>query len=376
MKLKKILKKIVYWLFRIALLFGIFLILVVNFYPSFGGNPNKESMNKMKSVPNYKDGKFSNIEKVKEDFSWDDYKKMFGKMIKGNPNRKPNKSLPVLKWNKSELEALKKEETTAVWYGHSTFFLKMNGKNILIDPMFGDYPAPVPYIINKRFIDTLPIAIADLPTIDVILLSHDHYDHLDYGSIKKLKNKTKQFIVPLGVGGHLEKWGVPKSKITELYWHESIKVDDIVFTATPAQHFSGRGLRDKMATLWSSWVITGQHNIFFSGDSGYFNGFKEIGEKYGPFDVCMMECGQYDELWADIHMFPEQTVQAHIDVKGDMLIPIHWGGFALATHDWDGPIKRLSKVSKEKNINLATPIIGEKIIIGGNQQFSDWWKDK
>lgn len=374
--IKKKLGVVLKWFLRIVLLFAILVVLVVNFYPSFGGKPSEISISEMEKALNYKNGKFTNLQEVKEDFSWDDYKKMFRKMIKGNPNKKPKQSLPVVKWTKEQLKELKNEETTAVWYGHSTFYLKMNGKNILIDPMFGDYPAPVPYIINKRFNYELPIAIADLPAIDVVLLSHDHYDHLDYGSIKKIKDKTKQFIVPLGVGGHLEKWGVAKEKITELYWHESLKVNDVLFTATPAQHFSGRGLTDKMATLWSSWVITGKHNIYFSGDSGYFDGFKKIGETYGPFDVTMMECGQYDELWDDIHMFPEQTAQAHLDVKGNMLIPIHWGGFTLANHDWNNPIKRLAKTCKEKNINLATPIIGEKINIGGNQQFSDWWKNE
>ncbi len=374
MKLKRILKKMLYITIGIILLLTIATIIFVNHYPSFGGKPTGKRLEQMLSSPNNVEGKFTNIYPVKKDYGWEFSKKMIKKQLKGNPNRKPSNPLPFIKWSKEEVESIPDSATTAIWYGHSAFYLKMNGKNILLDPMFGDYPSPIPYTLNKRFNDTIPIAISDLPTIDIIILSHDHYDHLDYNSILKLKDKTKQFIVPLGVGAHLEKWGVDKTKITELYWYENIKVDDITVICTPAQHFSGRGLTDKFRTLWSSWVIDGKHKIFFSGDSGYFDEFKKIGEKYGPFDACMMECGQYDELWDDIHMFPEQTAQAHIDLKGNMLIPIHWGGFTLTTHDWNDPIKRLSKICKQKNINLATPIIGEKITIGKKQEFSSWWE--
>ncbi|NJB72671.1 L-ascorbate metabolism protein UlaG (beta-lactamase superfamily) [Saonia flava] len=367
-------KKILVRLISGFLMLGLITVLFVNFHPVFGGESKGEILEKMKETPNYSNGKFTNLYPTKNDFSWDDYKKIFGKMFKGNPNKKPSKSLPVIKWDKSQLDELRDSETSLVWYGHSAFYLKMNGKNILIDPMFGDYPSPVPYIMPKRFNDTLPIAIEDLPEIDIIIFSHDHYDHLDYGSIKRLKGKTKKFIVPLGLGAHLKKWGVEESKISELYWEDSITVADITFTCTPAQHFSGRGLLDKMSTLWCSWVIDGKHKLFFSGDSGYFEGFKKIGKEHGPFDVCMMECGQYDELWKDIHMMPEETAQAHLDLKGNMLIPIHWGGFTLSNHDWDDPVQRLYKASMEKNINLSTPIIGEKIIVGKEQQFSDWWK--
>lgn len=374
MKLKRILKKMLYIITGTILILTIIVVAVVNHYASFGGKPTGYRLERMLNSPNNNEGVFSNLSPVNKDYGWEFTKKMIKKQLKGNPHRKPIKSLPFIKWSKEEVQNLNDSITTVVWYGHSAFYLKMNGKNILLDPMFGDYPSPIPYTLNKRFNDTLPIAISDLPIIDVILLSHDHYDHLDYGSILELKNKTKQFIVPLGVGAHLEKWGVDASKITELNWYEDVTIDEMTFSCTPAQHFSGRGITDKFRTLWCSWVIDGKHKIFFSGDSGYFDEFKKIGEKYGPFDVCMIECGQYDKLWDDIHMFPEQTAQAHIDLKGNMLIPIHWGGFTLATHDWNDPIIRLSKVCKQKDINLATPIIGEKITIGRKQEFSSWWK--
>ena len=373
MKIKKVLKKMLYSILGVLALLTLTIVVLVNFLPSFGAKPSGERLEKIKNSEQYKVDKFSNSGNVKEDFTFEEYRKIFAKMFKGNPKSAPEHALPFQKWTKDEVDNLQDSTATAVWYGHSSFYLKMNGKNILIDPMFGDYPAPLPYLTKKRYNDTLPIAIADLPQIDVIILSHDHYDHLDYNSILELKDKTKRFLVPLGVGSHLESWGVDKNKIIELDWWENQTIDDITFRCTPSQHFSGRGLTDKQSTLWSSWVIEGKQKIYFSGDSGYFDGFKEIGAKYGPFDVCLMECGQYDELWPDIHMFPEQTGQAHLDLKGKTLIPIHWGGFTLANHNWDDSIKRLVAFSEENNIDLATPQIGEPILIGKQQAFSKWW---
>lgn len=375
MNLKKIAKYMSILFMGIIGVFILLTILVVNFYPSFGEKPSGKRLELINSFPNASEGKFHNQQKIKETFSWEDYRKIIQKMMKGNPNRTPKHSIPVLKWTKEKVADLNDTITTAVWYGHSAFYLKMNEKNILLDPMFGDYPSPLPYLVNKRFNDTLPISIQDLPVIDIIIFSHDHYDHLDYGSVLQLKEKTKLFIVPIGLGSHLEKWGVEPSKIKELYWYQTITVDELTFTCTPSQHFSGRGVGDKMCTLWSSWVIKGKHNIYFSGDSGYFDEFKTIGDKYGPFDVCLMECGQYDPMWKDIHMFPEETAQAHLDLQGKLLIPIHWGGFTLSLHDWDDPVKRLEKVCVEKQIQMATPKIGEPILIGKKQEFTSWWKD-
>lgn len=375
MRTKRNFKKVLYLLGGIICLFTIAAVVVVNHYPPLGGNSTGKRLARMRNSVHHKDEIYENLNPVNKDYGWEFMKKMLRKQLKGNPNRKPTKSLPVKRWNKEAVQNLSDSITTAVWYGHSAFYLKMNGKNILLDPMFGKYTTPVPFDKSSRFNDTLPIAIKDLPIIDVIVLSHDHYDHLDYGSILQLKDKTRQFIVPLGVGAHLERWGVDASKITELDWYEEVVIDDLTFSCTPAQHFSGRSLNDKFRTLWCSWVIAGKHKIYFSGDSGYFSEFKTIGEKYGPFDVCLMECGQYDELWHDIHMYPEQTAQAYLDLKGKMLIPIHWGAFTLATHDWDDPILQLEEICRKENIHLATPMIGEEIMIGKKQEFSTWWKE-
>lgn len=372
--MKRLFKKIFYGLLFTALLLILILVLFVNFHPVFGESPSDKIVSRMKEIPNYVDGRFTNLNSIKENFGWSDYQKMFAKRFKGNPNRMPDHSLPVTTWTKEEVTNLQDTATTAIWYGHSAFYLHMDGKNILLDPMFGDYPSPVPFFIEKRYNDTLPISIDNLPRIDVVVFSHDHYDHLDYGSVLKLKDKAEHFVVPLGVGAHLERWGVSKENITELYWGENVVLAGINFTCTPAQHFSGRGLSDKMKTLWASWVIQGsKHNLFFSGDSGYFDGFKTIGNKYGPFDLCMMECGQYDSLWKDIHMMPEETAQAHLDLKGKTLVPIHWGAFTLAMHDWNDSVIRLSRAATAKGIELATPQIGEAIVVGKTKHLSKWW---
>jgi len=351
-------------------------ILFIKFYPSFGGKMEGERLAQAQQKPNHSGKRFENLEPTKVDFTWSDYKKMIAKMFKGNPNTTPKDSLPSQVWQKEQVAAINDSLVTAIWYGHSAVYLKMNGLNILIDPMFGDFPAPAPYLVGRRYRYKFPIAIEDLPEIDVIVFSHDHYDHLDYGSVLKLKEKTKMFLVPLGLGAHLERWGVAKEKFQEFYWNESKEIGGVTFTCTPSQHFSGRGTSDKMHTLWASWVIDGDKKIFFSGDSGYFSGFKKIGEQHGPFDFSFIECGQYDSLWHDIHMMPEETSLAASDLNTDVFMPIHWAGFTLATHQWNDPAIRASQKASELGLKMITPIIGQEISIGDTtaSYSADWWR--
>jgi len=212
--------------------------------------------------------------------------------------------------------------------------------------------------------------------IDAVLLSHDHYDHLDYGSIVKLRNKVKHFFVPLGVGAHLARWGVDPTKISEHDWWDEVQFEGLTLASTPARHFSGRSLKDRDTTLWCSWVIVGpEARVFFSGDSGYGPHFAEIGEKYGPFDLTLIECGQYDARWAAIHMLPEESVQAHLDVQGKVMMIVHWAAFTLGLHDWTDPVERVSKAAEAQNIRFSTPKIGETVIIGAAEYpASIWWK--
>ncbi|MCR8632079.1 MBL fold metallo-hydrolase [Paenibacillus radicis (ex Xue et al. 2023)] len=258
------------------------------------------------------------------------------------------------------------------WFGHSAFLLEIESKRLLFDPMLG---TRIPWAGAKRYSKNLPLQPEDFPAIDAIILSHDHYDHLDYSSIRKLNDKTRQFIVPLGVGRHLIKWGVAPEKISEHQWYEELVIDGLTLACMPARHFSGRGLFNRNSTLWCSWVIVGRETrVYFSGDSGYGPHFKEIGETYGPFDLTMMECGQYDERWL-IHMKPEETVQAHLDLRGQLLIPIHWGAFTLAFHLWTDPIERVTKAASAQKVIIATPKIGETVVIASKEiPTSTWWK--
>ncbi len=246
---------------------------------------------------------------------------------------------------------------------------------VLIDPMLGRVPAPLPILGRNRYSKQLPIEIEDMPEIDVVVMSHDHYDHLDYGSIKRLIHKTKRWVVCLGVARHLERWGVPPANITELDWGENVRINDVTFTCTPARHFSGRGFWDRFHSLWSSWVIaSAQARIFFNADSGYGPHFAEIGQKYGPFDLALVECGQYNAKWQSIHMMPEESVQAAIDLRAAVAMPIHWAAFTLALHPWFEPVERFAAEAKRLALNIATPRIGEPLVIGATMPTNSWWK--
>ncbi|MCK0189188.1 MBL fold metallo-hydrolase [Arenibacter sp. F20364] len=358
--------------FLLVILIGV---LFLYLSPEFGGKLTTEQKAVYAKSPNYSNGKFMNKSRVKLDMGMRDMGKSLAGYFRQSPSTKPSKNIPVEKLDSLEIVQYQ-DSTRLIWFGHSAFLLQMNNKTVLIDPMFGKVPAPHPVLGSNRFSKELPIDVEKLPRIDAVIISHDHYDHLDYGSIQKLKDKVNMFYTPLGVGVHLQKWGIDKERIVELDWWEEIVHDDLIFRCTPAQHFSGRGLTDRANTLWSSWVIQSERdNIFFSGDSGYGSHFKEIGDKYGPFDFAMIECGQYNEMWPDIHMFPEQTAQAGLDVRAKQIMPIHWGAFKLAMHPWTEPVERVSDKAKELNLEVLTPRIGEPINLNRLELTStQWWK--
>ena len=344
----------------------------VNVSPEFGGKPSEESLKRFNKSANFLNGTFRNLQKTVQstDFKLSTIPQFF---TNGN-NKVPSIKLPSKKITKSFFND-KSQQPRITWFGHSAVFVEMENQNIFIDPMLGDVPSPHPWLGSSRFNKELPISIDSLPNIDVVLISHDHYDHLDYGSIKKLKNKVEQFYVPLGIKAHLVSWGIDENKVKEFDWWESISLNGIEFVSTPARHFSGRGVTNRNSTLWCSWVLKSEStSIFFSGDSGYGEHFKEIGDKYGPFDFSMMECGQYNEQWSQIHMLPEETIQASIDVQSKLTMPIHWGAFKLALHSWDDPIKRATKAAEELKVNITTPILGESIVLKTNEYpLEKWW---
>lgn len=352
-------------------------VLFINLSPQFGGVASKQQQELFSKSKHYKDGKFLNNGGVKMEMSFKDSFKAMWILFKSNSNAKPNKNIAVQKIDSITI-ANYNSKTRFIWFGHSTFLLQIKGKNLLIDPMFGDVPAPNPLLGNKRFSNKLPIEIEKLPSIDAVLITHDHYDHLDYESIQKLKSKVNMFYTPLGIGIHLLKWGVEKERIIELDWWQEIKFDELTIRCTPAQHFSGRGISDREKTLWCSWIIqSDEENLFFSGDSGYASHFKEIGDQYGPFDFAFMECGQYNNLWPLVHMLPEETAQAGLDIKAKKMMPIHWGAFKLASHSWTDPVERISKKAKELNVDLVIPKIGEIVEIGLNnsEEIYPWWRN-
>lgn len=352
--------------------------LFINLSPEFGGSINQLQKMRYEKSENYNNGKFVNEEKVNLDMSLTEMGKSIIKYINPPKNTSPNKEIAVEKLDSLKI-ATYKGKTRLIWFGHSTFLMQTNTKNILIDPMFGITPAPHPTLGSKRFSTELPIEIEQLPNIDAVLISHDHYDHLDYGSIQLLKNKVGIFYTPLGVGTHLMAWGIEEKRIIELDWWQEQEFEGLKFACTPAQHFSGRGLTNRSSTLWCSWVIQSEtESIFFSGDSGYGPHFKEIGNQYGPFDFAMLECGQYNEMWSEIHMFPEETVQAGIDVKAKKIMPIHWGAFKLAMHNWAEPVERIIKKANSENVNLIVPKIGEIILLDSNTttKTSNWWEEE
>ena len=359
----------------------------INFSPQFGAKTTGVNYERIKSSKNFKNGKFRNIEKTAI-MTKMDLTSLFKYFIKGNTV--PNFTIPIEKSYSiksddldttvvnNNLDSYKQKSNVKVtWFGHSALLLEVNNRKILLDPMLGKIPAPHPWLGSKRFNEELPMKIEDIPQIDAVLISHDHYDHLDYWSITKIKDKVKMFYVPLGIAAHLKSWGVDESRIIELDWWEEAEFQELTFVSTPSRHFSGRGLFNKDSTLWCSWVIKNENTkIFFSGDGGYSKTFKEIGEKFGPFDLTLLECGQYDEGWSEIHMMPEETVQAHIDLRGKLLMPIHWGAFKLSIHPWQEPVERLLLKANPLKVKITTPMIGEPITLGKSVPSSKWWKNK
>ncbi len=286
----------------------------------------------------------------------------------------PQDSIPVHTVTPAQLQALPADANHVIRLGHSSHLLKLQGQYWLIDPVFGERVSPFSFIGPKRFHPT-PLPLQDLPPIAGLVLSHDHYDHLDEPTIKFLLGKVERYFVPLAVGARLRDMGVEPERIVELDWWQQEQHAGVQVTATPSQHFSGRTLSDRNSTLWASWVLqTGGQRIYYSGDTGYFPGFKAIGEKFGPMDIALMENGAYDAYWPSVHMTPEETIQAFTDVRGQVLYSVHNSTFALAMHGWREPMDRLAALAQQQGIQLATPEIGEVLTVGQPRNNKRWWE--
>jgi L-ascorbate metabolism protein UlaG (beta-lactamase superfamily) len=339
-----------------------------NFYGS--GDVNME---KIESSSNYIDGTFRNKIEWEQPGIFDWLGTLSDFLFMDN-DRKPKVKLPFQMVDFSKFTDTFENQINVTWIGHSSILLNIDGYRIVIDPLFERKHT---FIGPSRYNGKVPLNINDIPAVDLVLITHNHYDHLNKKSIQSLKHKTKQFIVPLGVRELLNQWKVPKEKIIEADWWNEFQIDqNLIISFTPTQHFSGRGLFDRNKALWGSYVIkTQNHSVYFSGDSGYFDGFKDIGEKYGPFDITFLECGAYNSKWHHVHMYPEETVKAHIDLKGKLLHPIHWGTFDLSLHSWYDPMIRIAKAADSEDVKLITPIVGETIIVNENLVTSRWWEE-
>ena len=342
--------------------------------PKFGSKPHGGRMQLIEASANYRNGQFqnqSNTPQLTEGASFGSVLKEF--MFVKKPRKKPAQTLPSVKTN---LKELRKEEDVLVWMGHSSYFMQVDGKAILVDPVLSGSASPLSFT-TKSFAGADIYTPDDIPEIDFLFITHDHWDHLDYNTIKKLQPKITTIITGLGTAAHLERWGFNAANIIEKDWNETTGIaGGFTVTVTPARHFSGRTFTRNKAT-WASFVLqTPAHKIFIGGDSGYDAHFKNIGSLHGPFDLAILECGQYDKSWKYIHMMPEETVQAAQDLQAKKLLPVHWGKFSLANHAWDEPAERVSKAAAASNMPLLTPMIGEQVNINdAAQPFAPWWKN-
>ncbi|WP_297418005.1 MBL fold metallo-hydrolase [Clostridium sp.] len=362
------------YLFSFLVLLCVGIVLFINLNPVFGGSPSKEQKEFYKHYDNYVNERFVNETQTSINMSLPNFLSMLKDSIIHIKDRNPVGKIPV---SVVDWEKIKNEKNSLTWFGHSAFLLSIDNKKILIDPMLTQIPSPVSFIGSRRYKYTHEMLhiIEEMIPIDAVLITHDHYDHLDYKSIVKLESKVSHFFVPLGVSPHLIRWGVPKDKITELNWWDEAEFKGLTIASTPSKHFSGRGIFNRDTTLWGGLAVLGKATrVYISGDGGYEKHFKNIGDKYGPFNITLIEGSQYDRRWPWVHMKPEEAVQAHLDVKGKNML-MHWGAFTLAFHSWKEPIERAIKKAKKSEVNLIVPQIGKTVSLDSelNIPFNAWW---
>ncbi len=366
------------WVLGLLVVLVLVAVLYLQYAPRIGADPEGPRLQRIQASPNQVDGKFQNLVPTSMDLPLG---KMFGlavEMLKGGQGREPVDTIPTVPFDRQAWEQLPDSGYALAWFGHSSLLLKVDGVTFLLDPVFGERASNVTFAGPKRFNYSTYMSVEALPKVDVVLLSHDHYDHLDYPTILALvkapQAKDARYIMPLGVGCHLERWGVAPEAIQEYDRWESTEVAGVRLTLAPTRHFSGRGLTNRSTTLWGSWVIEGRDSkVYFGADSGYSPTFKEVGEKFGPFDLALLECGAYNTDWEQIHMLPEQTAQAAVDVRARVLMPIHWAKFSLALHPWKEPIERLTAAAPGVGIELLTPRLGRILYRPSPRDSEVWW---
>ncbi|WP_441249668.1 MBL fold metallo-hydrolase [Kitasatospora sp. McL0602] len=339
---------------------------------AFGRRPDGRSA-RIRNSPQYRDGVFHNapseLARPAEHPEID--RSTVRRMLFDREGRTPTAPVPVVRPGPPAGPA---EGVEIVWYGHASALVEIEGSRVLLDPIWSDRCSPSAHVGPKR-LHPVPVELEELPQVDAVLISHDHYDHLDMATVKRLTtSQSAPFAVPLGIGGHLRRWGVPEHRIIELDWDETCTLGELTLTLTSAHHFSGRSTT-RNTTLWGSWVIAGPtRKVYYTGDSGYFEGYAAIGEKHGPFDAALVQIGAYDAAWADIHMTPEDAVRAHLDLKAGLLVPVHWCTFNLGLHPWAEPVERLLAEAKAQAVPLAVPRPGERVDIDNPPEPDGWWE--
>lgn len=344
--------------------------------PVFGARPDANDRARFQDSPQFDgaSGTFQNRVPQRRQQMLDDSDNvaMLREFFSTRPDGRPQVPLPDVTPDLAAFMA-PNIEARVIWFGHSTFLLNLSGVLVLVDPVFSNSASPIPGLVTRFQAPVLELA--ELPPIDVVLISHDHYDHLDRNTVRALLLDDPTFIAPLGVGSHLQRFGVAAERIVERDWWQSHMVQGITFTAAPAQHFSGRTGFDTGRTLWASWIVaTDTVNLYYSGDSGYDTHFAEIGERFGPFDMAFLENGQYDEQWRAVHLHPRETVQAAIELDAQRVMPVHWGMFELAFHTWYAPVEALARHAEEQGIELVTPLLGQIVPIDGSEATEPWWQ--
>jgi L-ascorbate metabolism protein UlaG (beta-lactamase superfamily) len=344
--------------------------------PPFGGEVAGERLARARANPQHRDGRFVNP-LPPAPYTWGYAWTLLEGTFFGSEVRVPPAPVPVVNVPPARVHAASHNPgLRAFWIGHASLYVEIDSVRLLIDPVFSDYASP--FAFGPRRFHPPPIALAELPPVDAVLITHDHYDHLDMPSVQQLaRGERTLFFVPLGIGAHLERWGVTPQRIREFEWGQQQSVGGVRVVSTPARHYSGRGLGDRDATLWTSWSVIGErHRFFVSGDTGYSEHFKAIGEQFGPFDLAFVKIGAYGPgaPWLDIHMSAEDAVRAARDVRARRMFPEHWGTFNLAFHAWDEPIRRTLAAAREQGVEVVTPRVGEFVDADAPFASSAWWE--
>lgn len=344
---------------------------------TFGTAPRGDRLRRISGSPQYRDGALGNSEPTSVVRPTSN-SRVLRAQLTGWRQRRPGMEVPVLRVGADDFARPAASGLRLTWLGHATVLAEIEGRRVLFDPVWSTRCSPFSFVGPSR-LHPAPIRLRELPSLDVVAISHDHYDHLDMPTVKTLAEATTaRFAVPLGIGAHLEHWGIPQDRIIELDWHETAHIGGLALTATPARHYCGRGLGASRTALWSSWVVAGERRrIFHGGDTGYFSGLSRIGAEHGPFDATMLPVGAYHELWPDVHMTPEEAVRAHHDLRGSVMLPIHWATYALAPHPWSEPMDRTVAAARKHGTSLVTPRPGEPIepAAGSFEPAVDvWWR--